>query len=273
MKRLFFVLALFIAVFPVFAQRLPTVGIQPFEAAGSGVSARDAGEVTRLVTAELASWRTMTVFSGSEAARAEYLVRGEVSRQNGQITVTAATIDTKTGKALNTAREEAATLGAISVVSLCAKIVENVPYPNFLLGTWRSTIQMPDGPVTCVMEFRQNRTVRVAQFDTWEHSGTTSLKYQGIGSGTYTYAGYLRRTITIERREILSDATVGISLSLEDALPKYTSVSAGGLRVLFNESRNSFELSYGGIPCGDNYTGASIYPSARVFYTQFTKIE
>lgn len=272
MKKPFFALVLFAAVFPVFAQRLPTVGILPFEA-GAGVSAADAGEAARMITAELTSWRTMTILTGADAEGAEYLVRGAVSRQNNQFVITAVTTETRSGKDLNTSREQAAALAAIPLVSLCAKIVENVPYPNFLLGKWRSTINMPDGPLTCVMEFRSNRTVRVEQFDTWEHSGTNSLKYQAIGTGTYTYVGYLRRTITIDRREISSDATVGISLTLEDALPAYASVNAGGLRVLFNEERNSFELSYGGIPCGNNHTGPAVYPSARVYYTRFTKIQ
>lgn len=273
MKKTAALLAFFITVFPAFAQRLATVGILPFEARGAGVRAEDAAEVTRLVIAELGSWGTITVLGDDSAKNAEYLVRGQVSRQNNQIVITAATSEAGSGRVLNTAGERGAALGGISIVSLCAKIVENVPYPNYLLGKWRSTVTMPDGTLACVMEFRPDRTIRVERYDTWEHRGTDSLKYQAIGRGNYSYAGYLRRAVTIERREISSDATVGIYLTLEDALPKYASISAGGLRLLFNDSKTGFELVYGAMPCGDNYSGPRIYPSGRVFYTQFTKIE
>jgi hypothetical protein len=114
--------------------------------------------------------------------------------------------------------------------------------------------------------------VRVEQFDTWEHNGTDSLRYQAIGTGTYTYVGYMRRTVTIGNQQILADATVSINLTLEDALPRFGSINAGGLRVLFNDDRSSFELVHGGLPCGENFSGPSIFPSRNVSYTRFTKI-
>jgi hypothetical protein len=273
MKNTILVFIFFISVLSVWAQRLSTVGILPFEA-GAGVSAADAAEAARQVIAELDSWGSMTVLSGGDAQNGEYLVRGQVSRQNNRIVLTAATSLASSGRLLNNSREEAASMNAISFVSFCAQIAENIPFPNYLLGRWRSTINMTDGPVTCIMEFRSDRTISVIQYDTWEHKGTNSLKYQGIGSGTYTYAGYLRRAVTVGGRQIQSDAMVGINLALEDALPKYETVSAAGLRVLFDDdSKSSFELVSGGIPCGDNYSGASVYPSQDVFYTRFTKIQ
>jgi hypothetical protein len=187
--------------------------------------------------------------------------------------LSAATTETGSGRLLNNSKEQGAALRAVSMESFCAQISENIPYPNYLLGKWRSVISMIDGPVTCIMEFRSDRTVRVQQFDTWEHSGTNSLKYQAIGTGTYSYAGYRRRTVTLSGRQIQTDATVGINLTLEDALPKYVKVNAGGLRVIFDEQKANFELVYGGIPCGDNFTGPSVYPSANVFYTKFNKIQ
>jgi hypothetical protein len=271
-KNKVFVFIFFISAFSVWAQRLSTVGIIPFEA-GAGANPADAAEATRQVIAELDSWGSMTVLSGNDARNAEYLVRGQVSRQNNRLILTAATSLGSTGRLLNNSREEAAAMNAISFVSFCAQIAENVPFPNYLLGRWRSTLNTSDGPVTCIMEFRSDRTVNVIQYDTWEHKGTNSLKYQGIGSGTYTYAGYLRRTVTLSGRQIQSDATVGINLALEDALPKYEKINSAGLRVLFDESKNSFELVSGSLPCGENYGGTSVYPSQNVFYTSFIKIQ
>ena len=276
MKRAVFFLfisTLFISAFPVYAQRLSTVGILPFEASGGGVSPADAAEVTRLVVAELSSWEIMTILSGEQANSAEYLVRGQIARQNNQIVLSAATSLASSGRTLNNSRAEGASLGAISMETFCAQIAENVPFPNYMLGVWQSTINMPDGPINCILEFRSDRTVNVRQYDTWEHNGTDSLKYQAIGNGTYTYAGYRRRTVTVSGRTIQADATVGVNLSLEDALTKYETVSEAGLRVLFNEARSSFELVSGALPCGDNFTGPSIYPSQEVFYTRFTKIQ
>ena len=264
------------AAIPVFSQtqvRLATLGILPFTVSGAGVSEADAAEATRMIINELNSWGTITVLTGDRAKEGEYLASGQVSRQNNQIVISAVTSEGRSGKALNSSREQAPTLDAVSMLSLCTKIAENVPFPNYLLGKWRSTINMADGPVVCILEFGTNRTVKVQQFDTWEHNGSNILKYQGIGTGTYSYAGYLRRTLNIDRREVQADATVGVNLKLEDSLPKYKTVSSGGLRVLFDDSKNSFEIVYGGIPCGDNFSGASVYPSANVYYTRFTKIQ
>jgi hypothetical protein len=44
------------------------------------------------------------------------------------------------------------------------------------------------------------------------------------------------------------------------------------MRVLFNDDKSSFEIVYGGLPCGENNSGTSVYPSREVFYTRFTKI-
>jgi len=278
MKKVLILYILLLVVFPVFAQavltaRLSTVGILPFETQGTGVNQADADEATRLVIAELSSWGTMNVLSGNQAQDAEYLVKGQISRANNRIVLNATTSAAGSGRALNASKEEAASLSAIPFDSFCAQIAENIPYPNYLLGKWRSTIDMIDGPVVCIMEFRSDRSIRVERFDTWEHKGSDSLKYQAIGTGSYTYAGYMRRIVTINQRQIETDATVGINLTLEDSLPKYKTVSVGGLRLLFDEAKNNLELTYGGIPCGDNYSGASVYPSANVFYTKFTKIQ
>ena len=257
--------------------RLATLGILPFTVSGSGISEADAAEATRMVVNELSAWGTITILTGNQANNGEYLVRGQISRsttgQSSQVILSAATSEARSGRTLNNSREQAPSLDAISIISFCTQITENVPFPNYLLGKWRSTINMEDGPVTCILEFGTNRTIQVHQFDTWEHNQGHILKYQGIGTGTYTYVGYLRRAVTIDRREIRADATAGITLRLEDALPKYKTINVGGLRVLFDDSKNSFEFVYGGIPCGDNFSGPAVYPSANVYYTKFTKIQ
>jgi len=273
MKKIFFVFVFSISVLSLWAQRLSTVGIMAFDS-GAGATPAEAAEATRQVIAELESWGSMTVLSGDAAKTGEYIVKGQVLRQNNRIILTAATSLGSNGRLLNNSREEGSSMSAVSFVSFCAQIAENVPFPNYLLGRWRSTLNTSDGPVTCIMDFRSDRTVNVIQYDTWEHRGTNSLKYQGIGSGTYTYAGYLRRTVTVGGRQIQSDATVGIILALEDALPKYENINIAGLRVLFDDdSKSSFQLVSGSLPCGDNYAGASVYPSQDVVYTRFTKIQ
>ena len=273
MKKTVLVTTFFIFAIPVFAQKLPTVGILPFEVSGAGVSASDASEATRLVITELNSWGLMTILEGDDAKNGDYLVRGQISKQNNQIVLTATTSDGRSGKNLNISKEQASALSAVSMETFCAKISENIPFPNYLLGKWQSTIPMADGPVTCIMEFRSDRTVKVQQYDTWENTGTVSLKYQAIGDGTYSYAGYRRRTVNTGGRSVQADATVGIKLTLEDALPKYTDVNADGLRVLFDDSKSSFELVNAGMPCGDNLGGPSVYPGTNVSYTKFTKIQ
>jgi len=276
---LVFIVLLSVSALPLHAQgapapRLPILGILPFTVSGLGVSEAEAEIATRMVTNELSSWGTIAILSGDEAKDAEYLVKGQITRlENRNIVLSAVTSEKASGKNLNSSREEAKELGSISLQAFCTKIAENVPFPNYLLGKWRSVINMVDGPVTCIMEFFSNRTIKVQQFDTWEHNGQFILKYQGIGSGTYTYAGYLRRILNIDSRTVNTDATVGINLKLEDALPKFTTISAGGLRLLFDDLKTSFEVVYGGIPCGSNMSGPSVYPSANVYYTKFTKIQ
>jgi len=282
MKKLFLINIIFIAALPVFAQKIYTVGILPFEVLGNGVSTEDAEEATRLVIAELSPCKTLTIVSGDQAKSSDYLVRGQIMKlspmlstgQNSQIVLSALTQQVSSGRTLNTSKEQGASLSAISMFSFCAQLTDSIPYPNYLLGKWRSTIDMIDGPVTCIMEFRSDRTVRIDQYETWEHNGTDSLKFQAIGTGTYTYAGYhLPRSVTVKGQRIQTQAVMGINLTLEDALPKYNKVSASGLRIAFDDSKNNFELVNGGMPCGDNYTGPSVYPSASVFYTKFSKTQ
>ena len=273
MKKTFFVFALFLVAFSAFAQRIPTVGVFPFEAQGAGVSAGDAAEATRLLIAELNASETLTILPGGQAESGNYHIRGQIARHGNQVVLSATVQEASSGRTLNTAREQGASLSAISMFAFAIQLADFIPFPNLLAGTWRSTLNMIDGPITAILEFRPDRTVHVEMYETWEHNGTNSLKYQAIGTGTYTFLGFhLRRHITVEGRRILTDAAMGVNLTLEDALPNYTNINVSGLRMVFDDSRRSFELVNGGLPCGDNFTGPSVHPREKVYYTNFTRI-
>jgi TolB-like protein len=271
MKKILMTLTFFFTVLAVFPQRLSVVAVFPFEATGNGVNAADAEALTRRIISELESWGTLNIIDGGEAGRAEYLVKGQLASQNNQMVVSAVTYNAATNKALNSSKEQAASVNALSsqIFSLCAQITENIPFPNYLLGKWRAVIDMVDGPLVCIMEFNANRTVRVEQYDTWEYRADRSLKYQGFGTGTYSYWGHVRRTV----RGSPVDGFVTLNLKLEDALPKYTTLSLTRLNLFFNEEKNNFELVSAALSCGDNYAGPSVYPQTSVGYTRFTKIQ
>ena len=274
MKKAISILAILSITIPLFAQRIYSVGILPFEAKDGSASAREAEEAAGLVIAELLPCTTLTLLTGSRAESADYIVRGQIEKRNNLVVLSATTTERNSGRIMNTSKEEARSLEAVSVLSFCAQIVEYVPYPSYLIGRWRSTIDMIDGPVICIMEFRADRTVLVERFDTWEHDGKDILKYQAIGTGTVRYGGYhLGRSITVNNQRVNTDASMNIDLTLEDALPKYETISRSGMRVVFDESKNGFELVNSGLPCGDNRSGPSVYPGENVYYTKFTKIQ
>jgi TolB-like protein len=275
MKKMVLTLIFLLTALAAFSQRLSIVAIFPFESTGTGLTAGDAASLTNQLITELSSWGTLNLLTGDNpenAKNAEYLVKGQLARQNNQVVLTATTYDAKTNKALNTARAQADTSAALSsqIFVFAAQVTENVPFPNYLLGKWRAVINMNDGPLTCILEFRSNRTIIVERYDTWEHrEGTNALRYQGFGTGTYSYWGHARRMV----RGTPVDGFVTINLKLEDALPKYTALSQSRLNLNFDEEKNNFELVSTGFFCGDNFSGPSVYPSAAVAYTQFTKIQ
>jgi hypothetical protein len=257
-----------------FAQRLSTVGILPFEA-GEGAAAGDAASLTRQVINELGSWGTITVLEGGQVQSAEYLVRGTISRQGNMFVLTASTA--QGNKTLNEAKEQAAAISGIPIPSFCAQAMANVPFPNYLLGTWQCTINLPDTPLVCIIEFKTDRTVRIERYDTWEHKQNNALKYEGYGTGTYSYAGYMRRGMSFkdaqgQTRQVQVDAVLGVNLKLEETLPEQTSVNQGGMWILFNDAKTAFEFVNFGFPCGRNYDGERVYPASRVSFIQFVKI-
>lgn len=264
----------------VFAQRVATVGVFPLEA-GEGVSPADAAQINGQILAELGSWGLITIVEGDRAESAEYLIRGQLSRTNAALVLDATAFEGRTGRALNNVKEQAANMNALgdSVFSFCVRITENIPFPNYLLGKWRSVINLGDGPLTCVLEFRSDRTVLVEQYDTYEYRNGSSLTYQGYGRGSYVYAGHVRRLLALKDarglvyREAPVDGVVTINISLEDALPKYGSLSRNRISLAFDEGKNNFELISDSLLCGENLGGPGIYPQTAVAYTHFTKIQ
>ena len=270
MKNYFLVFFIFLAVFcPVFAQQLPTVGVMVLEARGAGVTAADALNITTRVITELNSWGIVNAQQGT--AGADYIIRGIILRQGSNYILSGSTVNAANNRVLNEYREEVP-IGALSVFAFCAKALERVPSPNYLLGTWQSTINMPDGPVVCIIQFKADRTVNVERYDTWEHRERNALRYEGFGTGTYTYISYASRSIPVGGQQVRVDATFGISLSLEETLPDQTNVNLSGLSIAFNADKTAFDIVNGTLPCGRNYDGPSVYPSEHLGFTRFVKI-
>jgi TolB-like protein len=268
--KLLFFLFFIISLSTVFAQRIPSVGILPFEISGTGVTAADAQNLGERVISELNSWGTLRVVQGETGA--EFIIRGTLSRQGNNFILSASTTDAGTGRVLNEYNEQSRILSDISVSAFCAKAVEMVPLPNYLLGTWQSVIALSDGPVVCIIEFRSDRTVRVERYDTWEHRQRNVLRYEGFGTGTYTYTGFANRIINVGGRQVRIDANININLTLEETLPDQSSVNQTGLSLVFNSGRTAFEIVNGILPCGRNFDGPSVYHSDVLGFTQFTKI-
>jgi hypothetical protein len=269
MKKIFLLFLLVLSAFTTaFAQRIPSVGVIAFEA-GSGVSAADAAGVSSRVISELSSWGTLNVVQGSTGA--EYVISGTLSKQGNSFVLSALTKNPNVQQELNTYIEQADAVNNISIFSFCLKAVERVPFPNYLLGTWQASLNMPDGPIVCIIEFRSDRTVGVERYDTWEHKQNNALRYEGYGRGSYSYVGYANRVITVNSRQVRIDATVSVNLTLEEVLPNQTSVVAG-LSLVFNGDKSSFDFVNGALPCGTNHDGPSVYPSASLGFVNFTKI-
>ena len=250
--------------------RRSTVAILPFETAGNNVNAADAQSLCTQLINELQSWDALNILTETQGS--EYTIRGKLERVNNQYVLSATTYLTSNNKALNTAKEQGSSIAALSsqIFAFAAQVTENVPFPNYLLGKWKAQINMKDGPLTCIMEFRSDRTIRVEQYDTWEHrGGLFALRYQGFGTGTYSFWGHVRRTV----RGSPVDGFVTINLKLDDALPKYTNLTYTRINYNFNEDKTVFELVGAGFGCGDNYSGAAVYPTQNVAYVSFTKIQ
>jgi hypothetical protein len=270
MKRILLFLFLIYSLNIVYAQRIPVVGVMEFES-GGGVTSTEITNILGQVISELKSWGTLNIVQGSEGAA--YIVRVIVSRQGNLVVLEAKTTDAGTQKVINESRETAVSFRELNIVSFCGKVTEKVPLPNYLLGTWQATLNMPDGPVVCVMEFKSDRTVIVERYDTWEHKQNNALRYEGYGNGVYSYAGYMNRQITVNSQQIRIDATISVNLRLEETLPEQTAVNRAGLSIAFNGDKSVFDIVNGIFPCGNNYDGQSVYPSAVLGFSHFTKIK
>jgi hypothetical protein len=266
-KKVLLGLLFLAALLGVFAQtnaalRLASLGVFPFEA-GDGVSEADAAALRLQLVAELRSWESLTILEGEAAEKAEYTVKCRLARQGNRLSLSAATYDAQ-GKELNSSGEQAPTLDELSarIFSFCAQLTENVPFPNYLLGTWQSVIDLESGPLVCTLEFQTGRRVIVRRFDTYQQRGSQSLRYQAIGTGTYTYRGHARKDIG----GLSADATFSLAASLEDALPAYESLRVSWMGLAFDQGKSAFRMGGAGLPCGDK-TG-----EPGLAYTRFTKI-
>jgi hypothetical protein len=263
-----------------FSQRLATVAVFPLEA-GNGISPAEAARMTGQVLAELKSWGLLTVVEEDGAASAGYLIRGSLSKTGAALVLSATTFEARTDRALNTAKEQGANLNELGerIFSFCAKAAENIPFPNYLLGKWVSVIDLGDGPLTCILEFRSDRTVVAERYDTWEYRNGSSLAYQAYGRGTYSFVAQVRRILALKDsrglvyREAPVDGVVSINLSLQDSLPQYASLSRNRISLAFDEAKGKFELISGSFLCGENQGGPAIYPQTALAYTHFTKIQ
>jgi len=271
MKIKLLVFSLLITAFSAaYAQRIPSVGVMMFETYGGGVTAADAASITDRIISELKSWGTINVTQGSDGA--EYFIRGNISKQGNLFILTAETVNVSTQRVLNEYREQIPDISDSPLLSFCTKAVDRVPLPNYMLGTWQSTLNMPDGPVICIIEFRSDRNILVERYDTWEHKQSNAIRYEGYGIGSYSYAGFANRVITVNSQQVRIDATISVNLKLEETLPEQTELNQAGLSLVFNGNRSTFDIVNGSLPCGTNHDGPSVYPSASLGFTNFTKI-
>jgi hypothetical protein len=268
------------AVLPLFSQKLSSVVIFPFDAPGPGVSANDAASIRKQIIDEVLSWESIIVLDEANVESADFYVRGTVIMDGNMIALTGTTFNAKTGRPINSYREQAATISGLSaqIFSFCSLMAEAIPFPNFLLGKWTSTVDMNDGPLTCIVEFKANRTVMVERYDTYEHRQDNALTYQGFGSGTYSFRPQIRRMVTVQdsrgaSRNSPVDGEVNVNLSLEDVLPQYTALNVNRTRLVFSNQNNDLELLTAGFPCGENADGTAVYPERTVVYTRFTRIQ
>jgi hypothetical protein len=112
----------------------------------------------------------------------------------------------------------------------------------------------------------------VERYDTWEHRQNNALRYEGYGSGTYSYVGYANRVVTVNSQQIRVDASISVNLTLEETLPDQTSVNIAGLFLVYNGDRSGFNFVNGTLPCGTNHDGPAVFPSASLGFVNFTKI-
>ena len=268
-KLLFFILLL--TSLSLYSQTNPvrsTVAILPFEAVGVGVNSADAVSIGNQLVTELRSWDALNILT--EAQGSDYVIQGRLERINNQYVLSATTTERNTNRILNLSREEASSVSALSarIFSFAAQVTENVPFPNYLLGKWKAEIDLADGPLTCVMEFRSDRSLVIEQYDTWEHRGEYSLRYQGFGTGNYSFWGHARRTVSGSA----VDGFMTINLDLDDVLPQYENLSFVRVNYNYNTDRSVFTLVGGGFSCGENFSGPRIYPAEKLFYVTFSKI-
>jgi hypothetical protein len=280
MKRILVVIVFLCLALPVFSQKVPRVVIFPFERTENEVSANDAASIRKQIIDEISSWGSIAMLEESEVESADFYVLGKILRDDNVMALTGTTYDAKTDKPLNSYREQAASMSALEgrVFAFCTRMMESIPFPNLLLGRWTSVIEVDSGPLTCILEFKPDRTISIDRYDTSEYRNGASLTYQGFGTGTYIYNSQARRLMTIESsggvvRESPVDGSLIVNLIIDDTLPAYNFLNTNRVRLVFSNSNGNFELLNDGLPCGYNFDGPSVYPDERIAYTYFTKIQ
>jgi hypothetical protein len=280
MKPMPFAVIFLCVTLPVFSQKVPGVLIFPFERPEQGVSADNGASIRKQIMDEISSWGSIAVLEENEAELADFYVRGKIILDDNLAALTGTTYDAKTDKPLNSYREQAAAVSALEerIFSFCSRMMEPIPFPNLLLGKWTSLITMDNSLLTCILEFKPDKTVSIERYDTGEYRQGNVLTYQGFGAGTYTYNSQARRMMTIQSaggtaRELPVDGSAAFSLSMEDTLPAFYSLKTRQVHLIFGNNAGDFELLNDGLPCGSNFDGPSVYPNQTIAYTHFTRIQ
>ncbi len=251
----------------VFSQDLSSLAVFVFEVSdNSALKAEDGEALTRRCIDEIISWGALIMLDESQAENADYVIRGTLSQTRNRITLSAETFNGKTEQSLASVKTEASSMEELyeKLFDFCINITQPIPFPNYLVGIWETSIPVEGSPLLCRLEFKSDRTVIIQRYDTYEYHSASVLKYEGYGRGNYTYFSRIQQGSTV-------NALLGISFTLEDALPAYTSFSGSRMSLVFDEGRTSFILSGAGLPCGENNGGTSVYPQKNMFYTHFVK--
>ncbi|MDR2900280.1 MAG: hypothetical protein LBV20_02000 [Treponema sp.] len=269
-KKVLSIIFLFTSLFflpcEVFSQSLSSVLIFDFEVSESTLKPEDGKAFARSCIEEIRSWGVLQLYDETQAENADYIIRGKISRSRGNFVLTTETLNGKTQEELASVTESAPSLEALreKLFEFCINITQPIPFPNYLVGTWEASIPIEGSDLLCRLVFKSDRTVTAERYDTYEYQTGSVLKYEGFGRGNYTFFSRVQQGRS-------ANATLTMSLTLEDALPSFVSINVSRLSLVFDSERTSFELRPSGLACGKNNGGASVYPQQNMAYTRFVK--
>jgi TolB-like protein len=219
MKKPFF-MALFVLFGLVAFAQQRTVAVSPFEISG-GFSQDEADVITELFTTELGSNKELRVvdrtsfdkiitemkFQGSDwsnsqkvvqlgaALNASCIIRGQLMKMGSQMIITTRIIDVRTTQILASSRLQISNIDEIfsKMGPLVKELINQLPPPNRLLGTWRFEESNTDKtPQRGTIEFKSNGTFRINNHRyrrvSYNDGTLTSVNdYEGWREGTYTF--------------------------------------------------------------------------------------